>query len=104
MVTHYIEAINSPDAIPNVQSVWDTIVKDIFDKAKKSALATYEAHLKPQLSGLLPCDNDWIRRCHNSALEQSQKKFMEHANGLSTHRVQRYLRELKVSLGVTEIV
>lgn len=104
MVTHYIEAINSPDAIPNVQSVWDTIVKDIFQKAKKSALTIYEALLKAQLSGCLPGDNDWIRRCHNSALEQSQKKFMEHANGLSTRRVQRYLRELKVSLGVTEIV
>ena len=96
LVTHYIEAINSPEAIPNVQSVWDTIVKDIFEKAKKSALATYDAHLEAQLFGFLPSDNDWIRRCHNSALEQSLKQFIEDGNGLSTHRIQRYLSELKV--------
>ena len=98
MVTLYVEAINTPGAIPNVQGAWDTFVQAKFLDAKQASLQEYTKRMTSLLSGKLPCDNDEIRYCHNTALEESEGLFMSETTGISTNTVERHMRQLKVTL------
>lgn len=94
----YIEAINTPGAIPNVERAWDCIVKTKCSEAKKAALETYDALLKAQLSDRLPCKTDDIRLSHNDAFEECEGLFMGDLDGFSTETVEMHLEDLKVSM------
>ena len=97
MVQSYTEAINTPGAIPNVQKAWDTFVGGKFSEATEAALVTYDAHLTPRLSGVLPCNNETIRLSHDVALQECQKRFMADVYGISTDKVEFQVKKLKVS-------
>ena len=98
LVTLYVEAINTPGAIPNVQCAWDTFEQTKCLEAEQASLQEYTRRMKSLLSGKLPCDNDGIRCSHNTALEESEGLFMLETSGISTNTVERHLRELKVTL------
>ena len=97
LVNHYVNAINSPGAIPNVQRAWEKFVETKCSEAKQSALQTYDALLTSQLSGELPCDNSQIRSSHNAAFQECEEQFMAEVAGISTKTVEKRMRELKVS-------
>ena len=96
MVRLYVEAINTSDAIPNVQRAWDTFVLAKCDDAKQAALLTYDALMTSQLSGVLPCSTTEIRMSHNAALEECEGQFIMELAGISTNTVEMASRELKV--------
>lgn len=96
LVRLYVEAINTPDAIPNVQRAWDTFVSAKCVDVKRAALQTYDALMTSQLSGALPLSNTEIRMGHDAALEACEAQFMMELAGISTNTVEMASRELKV--------
>lgn len=96
MVNYYVKAINTPGAIPNVQRAWDQFVETKCSDAIKNAVATYDALLKAQLSGELPCDSTRIRMCHDVAFQESEDQFMADIVSISSNTVEMKMRELKV--------
>ena len=66
MVQLYVDAINAPDAIPNVQSAWETFVEGKCANTKQSTLQMYDALMTARLSDALPRRNNDIRMCHNN--------------------------------------
>ena len=96
MVNYYVKAINTPEAIPNVQRAWDHFVTIKCSDAIKNALVTYDALLKSQISGELPCDSIIIRMSHDVAFQESENQFMAEIAGISTNTVEMKMRELKV--------
>jgi len=97
MVQIYVNAINTPNVIPNVQSAWDTFVAVKCSDAKQAALVTYDALLTSQLTDELPCSNVMIRMRHSDVFDMCQEQFMAEITGFSTNAVERTLSELKVS-------
>ncbi len=97
MVQLYVDAINSPDAIPNVQSAWDAFVAAKCNDAKQAALNTYDVLLTSQLTGELPCSNDVIRMSHSSAFSLCEDQLVAEMAGISTNTVERVASELKVT-------
>ncbi|XP_068717238.1 guanylate-binding protein 7-like [Montipora capricornis] len=98
LVSLYVEAINTPGAIPNVQAAWETFVETKCFEAKRISQETYDGLMTTLLSDKMPCDNDEIRKNHNVALEECQGQFMAKTTGMSTNTTERHLRHLKVSL------
>ena len=96
LVELYVEAINFPGAIPNVQKTWDICVEKKSVDTIKAALENYENEMASRLQDKLPCDNDELRNGHQVALETSQRYFMDETAGISTKTTERYLNELKV--------
>ena len=96
MVRLYVEAINTPDAIPNVQSAWDSFVLAKCVDVKQAALQTYDALMTSQLSGILPCRNTELRISHNASLEACEAQLIMGLAGISTNTVEMASRELKV--------
>lgn len=99
MVRLYVIAINTPDAIPNVQRAWDTFVLAKCVDVKQAALQTYDALMTSQLYGVLPCSNTDIRSSHGAALEACEAQFIIELAGISTNAVEMVSRELKVKHG-----
>ncbi|XP_068674619.1 guanylate-binding protein 6-like [Montipora foliosa] len=99
LVELYVEAINCPGAIPNVQDTWDIIVEKKSVDTIKAALENYENEMASRLQDKLPCDNDELRNGHQVALETSQRYFMDEIAGFSTKTTEQYLNELKKLLG-----
>jgi len=98
MVQLYVDAINRPNVIPNVQSAWDTFVAVKCSDAKQAALVTYDALLTSQLTDELPCSNVRIRMRHSDAFDVCQEQFMAEMAGISTNTVERTVGELKESV------
>ena len=96
LTTLYVEAINTPGAVPNMQSAWETFVETKCTDTRNVALNIYNTRMQEVLSSLLPCDNDDIREVHSDSLEQCQQQFMAEATGISTITTEKHLRLLKV--------
>ena len=96
LVILYVKAINTLGAIPNVQLAWDIFVQIKCLDAKQVSQEKYCGLMMSLLPGKLPCDNDELRKCHNTALEESVALFMAETTGISTNTVERHMRELKV--------
>lgn len=106
LVQLYVQAINTPGVIPNVQNAWDTFVENKCSATIKDALDTYEVTMTSQLENELPCENDQLRRSHGLALKRSEDHFMAETAGISTNTIEKYLKKLKVryALNVHKLV
>jgi len=89
----YVKAINDPSCIPNVQTAWETFVREKCDEAKKTALLAYDKIMKAKLSNL-PCDGDKILASHQSATDESMTIFREGTFGITTEHTRMDLEEL----------
>ena len=96
MVELYVQAINTPGVIPNVQSAWDTFVTDKCSEATHEAMNVYSAVVLSKLSNQLPCDSEDIRKCHETALDQAIGQLQAETIGISSITTERYLNELVV--------
>ncbi|CAH3030957.1 unnamed protein product [Pocillopora meandrina] len=94
LVELYVQAINTPGAIPNVQSAWDTFVTDKCSEATHEAMNVYSAVVVSKLSNQLPCDSEEIRKCHETAFDQAIDEFQAETIGISSITTERYLNEL----------
>ena len=95
MTRLYVDAINDPSCIPNVQTAWETFVQGKCDEAKKAALSAYDKIMKANLSKL-PCDGDKILASHKSATDESMTIFQEGTFGISTEHTRTYFEKLMV--------
>lgn len=91
----YVDAINDPSCIPNVQTAWKTFVRGKCDEAKKTALSAYDKIMKASLSKL-PCGEDKILVSHESATDESMTIFRERTFGISTEHIRTDFEELMV--------
>ena len=91
----YVDAINDPNSIPNVQTAWETHVQRKCKDAKRKALQAYDKKIKAQLSKL-PCDGEKILASHESAIRQSRAIFNEETVGISADHIKRDFEELTV--------
>ena len=92
----YVEAINSPGVIPNIQNAWQTFVEKKCWEAIKGAVKIYEEVMKSNLEDERPCGNDEFRKFHGTALEKGEGYFMTETVGISTNTTEKFLNKLKV--------
>lgn len=95
LVELYVKAINTPGAVPILESDWDVCVKTRCSKAQTTAKDNYKVIMSSHLEGALPCDGDFILRSHSAALSLCKSCFMEETKGISTTTVQEYLIPLQ---------
>ena len=95
MTKLYVDAINDPNCIPNVQTAWETHVQRKCKDAKRKAMQAYDKKMKAQLSKL-PCDGDKILASHESAFRQSMAIFNEETVGISSDHIKQDSDELMV--------
>jgi len=91
----YLDAINDPNSIPNVQTSWETHVQRKCQDAKRKAMLAYDKKIKAALFKL-PCDGDKILASHESAIRQSMTIFNEETAGISSDHTKRDYEELMV--------
>ena len=95
MTKLYVDAINDPNSIPNVQTAWETHVQRKCKDAKRKAMQAYDKKIKEQLSKL-PCDGEKILASHESAIRQSMAIFNDETAGISSDHTKRDSDELMV--------
>ena len=97
LVQLYTEAINDPDAIPNVETAWDTYVRTKCAEARKGAFKIYDERMT-QLSERLPCDNGEILKNHETAQRESMENFESETAELISKTIGKESKKLTVSL------
>lgn len=98
LVQLYTEAINDPDAIPNVETAWDTFVRTKCAEAKKGAFKIYDERMTQLMSKRLPCDNGEILKNHATAQRESMAKFESETAELISKTIGKESKKLTVSL------
>ena len=96
LVSLYVEAINSPGKIPNVQTAWETFVMTKCSEARQASFHLYQETMKAELSGKLPCDNDVIRMKHKTALQKGLALLEEETFGFAATTTEKCLKEMMV--------
>ena len=96
MTEIYVNALNTPGAVPNIQSAWETFVQTKCTEAKDAAFGLYSDTMTSKVKDLLPCDTDELRGCHLAALERGLELFEAEIFGISALNVDKYLKEWKV--------
>ncbi|PFX31411.1 Guanylate-binding protein 6 [Stylophora pistillata] len=95
LVMLYTDAINDPDAIPNVEKAWDIYVKKKMADAKQDALEVYNqcmSHLTR-----LPCDGNNLLENHESSQKKAMEKYLVETAELISTSLKKDLSELTVS-------
>lgn len=98
LVHLYTEAINDPDAIPNVETAWDTFVITKCAEARKEAFQIYDERMTQLMSKRLPCDNEEIQKNHETAQRESMEKFELETDALISKAIREEWKKLTVSL------
>ncbi|KAL9979079.1 hypothetical protein ACROYT_G016681 [Oculina patagonica] len=97
LVQLYTDAINEPDAIPNVETAWETYVKTKCAEAKEGALKIYDQVMTQLMSKRLPCENEEILKNHEIAQRKSMEAFEAETVELASASIDRKLNELMAS-------
>ena len=96
MLSLYVEAINSPGMIPNVQTAWETFVMTKCLEARQASFHLYKETMTAKLSGELPCDNEVIRETHEMALQKGLAHFEKETFGIAATTTEKYRKEMMV--------
>ena len=96
LVSLYVKDINSPGAIPNVQTAWETFVMTKCSEARQASFHLYKETMKAELSGKLPCDNDVIREKHEVALQKGLALLEKETFRIAATTTEKYLKEMMV--------
>lgn len=94
---HYVEALNTPGTVPNIQKAWDMFVTTKCTEAQVSTFKLYSENMTEHLDGKLPCDDEEIAHRHDTALQQAQQKLEEEVYRMKSASVEKYLTALIVS-------
>ncbi|XP_068683206.1 guanylate-binding protein 4-like [Montipora foliosa] len=94
LVQLYVDAINTPGVIPNVQTAWETFVMTKCSEACEASLKLYDATMNAELSGKLPCDSDFIRVKHELALQKGVALLEKETFGISATTTEKYRKKL----------
>ena len=94
---NYVETLNTPGAVPNVQTAWQVFIKEKCSQTKKDAREKYEEGMSGA-GDLVPCKTESIRELHDQALEACLQLFRSEMEGISVANSDAYLTQLTVSL------
>ncbi|XP_015752495.1 PREDICTED: guanylate-binding protein 6-like isoform X3 [Acropora digitifera] len=94
LVSLYVDAINSPGMIPNVQTAWETFVTTKCLEARQASFHLYKETMTAKLSGELPCDNDVIREKHVMALEKGLAHYEKETFEIAATTTEKYRNEM----------
>ncbi|KAL9979025.1 hypothetical protein ACROYT_G016617 [Oculina patagonica] len=95
LVEEYIKAVNSPGAVPVVQSAWDVFTKTKCTQALNDAKAVYEGGMKEFRERIrLPCDDRKIRSSHEDHLLEALTFFESETEDTSVTARWLYMEEL----------
>ncbi|KAL9979036.1 hypothetical protein ACROYT_G016628 [Oculina patagonica] len=95
LVEEYIKAVNSPGAVPVVQSAWDVFTKTKCTQALNDAKAVYEGGMKEFRERIrLPCDDRKIRSSHEDHLLEALTFFESETEETSVTARWLYMEEL----------
>lgn len=75
LIKLYTDALNDPDAIPNVEAAWDTYVKKTCSEAKTHALGTYDQNMTQVMTSIFPCEVQELLKCHEYYQRRCMKIF-----------------------------
>lgn len=87
----YVRAINSPGAVPIVQSAWDAFTKTRCTEALADAKAVYDGGMKDLR---LPCDDKKIRHHHEEQLIEALSFFENLTEEIEAAARWNYIEEL----------
>ena len=74
MLKIYVDALNSPEGIPEVSSTWDQVMKNTYQIATAKAIEVY----KSKMSGLtFPMEDSEMKRIHQETTEKSIECFQQ---------------------------
>ena len=96
MLSIYVEAINKPGMIPNVQTAWETFVTTKCLEARQASFHLYKETMTAKLSGELPCDNDVIREKHIMALQKGLAHYEKETFEITATTTEKYRNEMMV--------
>ena len=97
LVNNYVETLNIPGAVPNVQTAWQIFIEEKCSQTKKEAREKYEEGMSGA-GDLMPCKTESIRELHYQALEACLQLFRSEMEGISLANSDAYLTQLTVSL------
>ena len=74
MLQMYVDALNSPEGIPEVSSAWDQVMKNTYHIATTKATELY----KSKMSVLtFPMEDGDLKRIHSEATEETTECFQK---------------------------
>ena len=74
MLQIYVDALNSPEGIPEVSSTWDQVMTNTYQIATTKAIEVY----KSKMSDLtFPMEDGDLKRIHQEATEKSVECFQQ---------------------------
>ncbi|XP_031575015.1 guanylate-binding protein 2-like [Actinia tenebrosa] len=95
LIQLFVEALNTPGTVPNVENAWDTFVHNKCTEVLAAALAAYKQEMTSQMKEKIPCEADVIRAAHLKAMDAGFETFRKETFTLSIKSVDKYLKELK---------
>lgn len=93
LVRHYVDAINTPGMVLNVQTAWENFVVTKCSEAFKGSCNLFKETMTAELSGKLPCDNDVIRKKQEMAFQKGLALFEDETFGIAATTRKTYLKE-----------
>ena len=74
MLQMYVDALNSPEEIPEVGSAWDQVMKNTYQMAKAKAMEVYNS----KMSALsFPMEDGELMRIHSEATKEAIECFQQ---------------------------
>ena len=86
LVHEYVEAINTPGAIPDLEQGWQAVIKLQLKEFSDSLVREYEKQMEISVKGNLPMDDSSLMMVHEQKLMQV-KKLLE----LEVHRISLFI-------------
>lgn len=96
MVISYVNELNNPGTVVNVEKVWDAFVRTKCTSVKAAVTGTYDQTMALEMADKMPCENHWILDAHQTALDKALHLFQEETLGISAATVEKYLSEMMV--------
>ncbi|XP_020897608.2 guanylate-binding protein 4, partial [Exaiptasia diaphana] len=94
LIELFVEALNTPGAVPNVQNAWDTFVQTKCNDVLADALKAYEQEMTSFVEKKIPCEADLLQSAHKNAMEKCLEMFRNGTLSFSIKSVDKYLKEL----------
>uniref|UniRef100_A0A913Y8Q7 Guanylate-binding protein/Atlastin C-terminal domain-containing protein n=1 Tax=Exaiptasia diaphana TaxID=2652724 RepID=A0A913Y8Q7_EXADI len=101
LVQLYVDALNTPDAVPNVEESWDKFANTKCGAVLEDALRTYQQEMTSFVENMMPCEADELRSAHEETMEKCLETFKKETRFFSIDSVAPHLQELT---GKTDIL
>ena len=73
----YVEAINTPGALPNLEQGWQTVIRLQIKEYTDKLVREYESEMEESLKGILPLEERNLMKIHEQKLKKKQKLQQE---------------------------